>query len=141
MEGKNLGGRPKEKPLSSEMFDEMMRRYSDGESIVSLCKAFGFSYMHFDREIKRLGLCELYAGMKPTKARSLRESAIDGLYVEPPLTPDGKVDSGYVQWQKALADVKLRVAESLDPTSQRVDQKISTPDGKNPFSITVDVRR
>lgn len=113
-----------------------------GENLVPLCEEYGVTWNLFYTEIERNEeFSQIYERAQRVKAKTWEYEADAILSVPPPLTPDGKYDSAHVQWQKARADVKLRIAERLDPTRQKIDQKLSTPDGKNPFSITVDIRK
>ena len=138
---KHAGGRPLE-PIAESVIESLCSRLADGENLKALCEEFGFSWSHFYDELERVPkFSQLYERAQGMKAVTCEQQADDILSVPPPLTPDGKYDSAHVQWQKARSDVKLRIAERLSPTRQKVDQKISTPDGKSPFTIVVEVTK
>ena len=141
-EGKtdNIGGRPEEH-IEECLFDEICYRISTGGDVRTVCGEVGVSvYLFYKEKTRRQGFSEFYECAQEGKAESLYKEAQEILSVDPPLT-EGKYDSAYVQIMKARADAKMRLADRINPVRQKIDQKVSTPDGKNPFSIVVDVRR
>jgi hypothetical protein len=139
---KKKQGRPVTKHLTGEIFERIIARFVDGEGIKAICTSEGFTYQHFLDEIRKSAdFLDRYTHAKPGKGQALRESVLDDLSVDPPMTPDGRYDSAYVNLMRARAEIKMRLADALDPLTQKTDAKISTPDGKAPFAITVELMK
>lgn len=138
-EPRDKGGRPVIE-LTEDMFFAILGRYVNGIAIKDACDSSGISYETFCQKIdKNTQFSDLYARARPKKADSLIDFAMKLTEVDPPMTADGRIDSGWVNWNNTRVNARLKAAALIAPATQK--QEISGKDGTAPFVIAVEVRK
>jgi hypothetical protein len=138
-EPRDKGGRP-EINLTEALFYEILGRYTLGDPIVDVCDSIGLDYSTFILKVHANSqFSELYARARPAKADGLIEHAMKLTEVDPPMTADGRIDSGWVNWNNTRVNARLKAAALIAPPMQK--QEISGKDGNAPFVIAVEVRK
>lgn len=143
--GKKTGGRPCK--YSPEIAREICNRLADGEPLRQICRdkhmpawrtVYDWMYQDDTAGEESVGLSASIA-----KARELGQDAIaEEIYnfvSEKPeymMTEAGpKVDSGYVQWMRVQADIKLKLLAKWNP--RRFGDKVSVAgDAENPVQVS-----
>jgi len=133
-------GRP-EKVLTNALFDAIMEDYTDGMPIRAACDKHGICFQNF--RLKRDAneqFSSLYARAKPDKAENIVELGRLLSEVEPPMRGDGMgYDSAWVSWNNNRVNACFKAASLISPPTQK--NEISGPGGKDPFVISVEVRK
>jgi hypothetical protein len=141
-------GRPSK--YTPEIAQEMCKMLADGIPLRQICRQEGFPEWRtvYDWMYRDDALGEDGAGLSTAiaKAREVGQDAIaEQIWLDINTEPErilseggGRVDPGYVQWQKAKADIGLKLLAKWNP--KRYGDKIAVGgDPGNPLQAQVDV--
>ena len=145
---KKKTGRPSK--YTPEIAQEMCNRLANGEPLRQICRDEGFPAWQtvYDWMYRDDALGEEGVGLSGAiaKAREIGQDAIaEQIWLEVNQEPErilseggGRVDSGYVQWQKVKAEIGLKLLAKWNP--KRYGDKIALAgDRENPIQAQVDV--
>ena len=145
---KKKTGRPSK--YTPEIAQEMCNRLANGEPLRQICRDEGFPAWQtvYDWMYRDDALGEAGVGLSGAiaKAREIGQDAIaEQIWLEVNQEPErilseggGRVDSGYVQWQKVKAEIGLKLLAKWNP--KRYGDKIALGgDPGNPLQTQVDV--
>ena len=145
---KKKTGRPSK--YTPEIAQEMCNRLANGEPLRQICRDEGFPAWQtvYDWMYRDDALGEEGVGLSGAiaKAREIGQDAIaEQIWLEVNQEPErilseggGRVDSGYVQWQKVKAEIGLKLLAKWNP--KRYGDKIALGgDPGNPLQTQVDV--
>ena len=145
-EGPKKIGRPSK--YSPEIAQEMCRLLADGVPLREICRREGFpewrtvyDWMYKDDAAgeKSVGLSVAIA-----KAREIGQDAIaEQIWIDMNQEPErilseggGRVDSGYVQWQKAKAEIGLKLLAKWNP--KRYGDRVALTGAENAPAIRIE---
>jgi hypothetical protein len=145
---KKKTGRPSK--YTPEIAQEMCNRLANGEPLRQICRDEGFPAWQtvYDWMYRDDALGDAGVGLSGAiaKAREIGQDAIaEQIWLEVNQEPErilseggGRVDSGYVQWQKVKAEIGLKLLAKWNP--KRYGDKIALGgDPGNPLQTQVDV--
>lgn len=103
---------------SQAVADEICRRLAEGESLLSICKdpempARSVVYEWLDANVD--GFADRYARARSVGNAAEFESLAEIADAEPERGPDGKVDPGWVAWQRNRVDVRKWTLARKEP--------------------------
>jgi hypothetical protein len=145
---KKKTGRPSK--YTPEIAQEMCNRLANGEPLRQICRDEGFPAWQtvYDWMYRDDALGEAGVGLSGAiaRAREVGQDAIaEQIWVEINQEPErilseggGRIDPGYVQWQKAKAEIGLKLLAKWNP--KRYGDKIALGgDPGNPVQTQVDI--
>lgn len=99
-----------------KLMDEIVVHISAGRGLLSFVQERGFTYCTaYDWIAADTTRLQAYRDARLCGAHALFEEAAQILDEPPRLTPEGKVDNGYVAWQRARSDIRKWQASKLLP--------------------------
>ena len=141
-------GRPSK--YTPEIAQEMCRMLADGIPLREICRQEGFPEWRtvYDWMYRDDALGEAGVGLSASiaRAREVGQDAIaEQIWLDMNQPPErilseggGRVDSGYVQWQKAKAEIGLKLLAKWNP--KRYGDRVQLAgDAENPLKTQVDL--
>lgn len=99
-----------------KLMQEIIECIAGGHGLLNFTKRLGLTYsVVYNWLAAEPDRFRAYQSARQTGAHALFEEAAAILDEEPRLTPDGKVDQGYVTWQRNKADIRKWQASKLMP--------------------------
>lgn len=124
---------------SQDVVDELCQRIAEGESMRSVV-----SDKHMPETItiyrwlrKYDDFAKQYAQARIDRADTLADEAQAIIDEEPPLLLNGKIDPGWVTWQRNRVDTRKWFASKLKPAQWGEKLGIGNADDDKPFEIVI----
>lgn len=101
--------------ITPKIIEEVLSRIAQGETLASLCREFKFHPQSWvDRMRADETLAIAYQHARDVGADAIAEEALR-IVEEEPTRVDGRIDGGFVAWQRARVDTRLKLLAKWNP--------------------------
>jgi hypothetical protein len=111
---------------TEEIEDMILTRIASGQTLSSLCRVKGMpariTIMRWRKQDEEFAA--RYDDARKMGAEALADEIID-IADQPPERAAGRIDAGYVAWQKLRTDLRLKTIAHLDPSRYGDKQQLS----------------
>lgn len=126
---------------SEDVSEAICQRLAEGEPLRVICRDMGISWRTvYDWISANDDFSTRFARAREVGGHAIANECLAIIDEVPPPSATGGTDAGYVQWQKARVETRLKLLAKWFPKQygDRIQQEVSGPDG-SPIQSTLNV--